>query len=389
MDFEGESTLDVVGMKGLPRGARLGVKHPKILPVPRPCPECTYTNSVPHFDPERWADRGYEILPGAVLAFVGAVLAHRFLGEWLPVSSLLIAIVIGMTIRTFGWVPGWGEAGLKWAAKFPLRLGIVLLGLQLALADILGLGWEVLVIVAVTVAVTFIGIRVLGPLFRTDRTTSALVATGTAICGASAVAAGSAVLDRGDGRDRQAREIAGPTATALAVVTIWGTVAMVALPALSAALGLGDRPAGVWIGASVHEVGQVVAAGGIVGATALTVATVVKLARVLLLAPAVVALRLGDAGGTPAGGKRPPIMPWFVLGFLVAVVVNSAADIPVETADFIAQLTTMLITFAMVGIGAAVDLRQLLRTGAPALLLGGAGSVLAVATALGGVVLFL
>jgi uncharacterized membrane protein YadS len=78
-----------------------------------------------------------------------------------------------------------------------------------------------------------------------------------------------------------------------------------------------------------------------------------------------------------------------VVGFLVAVVVNSAADIPVETADFIAQLTTMLITFAMVGIGAAVDLRQLLRTGAPALLLGGAGSVLAAATALGGVVLFL
>ncbi|WP_158583137.1 YeiH family protein [Nesterenkonia natronophila] len=344
---------------------------------------------MPHFDPERWADRGYEILPGAVLAFVGAVLAHRFLGEWLPVSSLLIAIVIGMTIRTFGWVPVWGEAGLKWAAKFPLRLGIVLLGLQLALADILGLGWEVLVIVAATVAVTFIGIRVLGPLFRTDRTTSALVATGTAICGASAVAAGSAVLDRGDGRDRQARDIAGPTATALAVVTIWGTVAMVALPALSAALGLGGRPAGVWIGASVHEVGQVVAAGGMVGATALTVATVVKLARVLLLAPAVVALRLSDAGGTAAGGKRPPIMPWFVLGFLMAVVVNSVADIPGETADFIAQLTTMLITFAMVGIGAAVDLRQLLRTGAPALLLGGAGSVLAASTALGGVVLFL
>ena len=357
--------------------------------MPRARAESPYTDAVPTFDPERWVDRGYEIMPGAILAFVGAALAHRFLSEWLPVSSLLIAIVIGMLIRTFGWVPQWGEAGLKWAAKFPLRIGIVLLGLQLALADILGLGWEVLVIVVVTVAVTFTGIRVLGPLFRADRTTSALIATGTAICGASAVAAGSAVLDRGDGRDRQERDIAGPTATALAVVTIWGTVAMVALPAIGAGLGLGDRPAGVWIGASVHEVGQVVAAGGLVGATALTVATVVKLARVLLLAPAVVVLRLIDTAGTAAGGKRPPIMPWFVVGFLVTVAANSAADIPADTADFIGQITTMLITFAMVGIGAAVDLRKILRTGAPALLLGGAGSVLAASTALGGVVLLL
>lgn len=334
-------------------------------------------------------DRGYEILPGAVLAFVGAVAAHRFLGEWLPVSGLLIAILIGMAMRTFGWVPAWGETGLAWAAKFPLRLGIVLLGLQLALSDILGLGWEVLLIVVVTVTVTFSGIRLLGPLFRTDRTTAALVATGTAVCGASAVAAASAVLDRGDGKDRQERDIGAPTATALAVVTIWGTVAMIALPAASAALGLGERSAGIWVGASVHEVGQVVAAGGLVGATALAVATMVKLARVLLLAPAVIALRLGDAAASLRTGKRTPMMPWFVLGFLAAVALNSAADIPSETADFLSQVTTMVITFAMVGIGAAVNVRRLLRTGTPALLLGAAGSLIAAGTALGGVVVLL
>lgn len=341
------------------------------------------------FDPERWVDRGYELLPGAVLAFVGAVLAHRFLGEWLPVSSLLIAILIGMLIRTFGWVPAWGEAGLAWAAKFPLRVGIVLLGLQLALADILGLGWEVLLIIVVTAALTFIGMRLLGPLFRTDRTTAALLATGTAICGASAVAAASAVLDRGDGKDSQGRDIGAPTATALAVVTICGTAAMIGLPAASAVLGLGERPAGIWVGASVHEVGQVVAAGGIIGATALATATVVKLARVLLLAPAVVTLRLGESAASSASGKRPPIMPWFVLGFLAAVGLNSVADIPAETAEFLSQVTTMLITFAMVGIGAAVNLRDLLRTGTTALLLGAAGSLIAAGTALGGVVLLL
>lgn len=324
-----------------------------------------------------------------MLAFVGAVLAHRFLGEWLPVSSLLIAIFLGMALRTLGWVPSWGEIGLTWAGKFPLRLGIVLLGLQLALADILSLGWEVLLIVVVTVTVTFFGMRLLGPLFRTDRTTAALLATGTSICGASAVAAAAAVLDRGDGKDSQGRDIGVPAATALAVVTICGTVAMIALPAASTALGLGDRPAGIWIGASVHEVGQVVAAGGILGATALAAATMVKLARVLLLAPAVIVLLLGEATTAPTTGKRPPIMPWFVLGFLAAVALNSAADISQGAADFVSQVTTMLITFAMVGIGAAVNLRHLLRTGTPALLLGTAGSLLAVGTALVGVLLLL
>ncbi|NLS08448.1 putative sulfate exporter family transporter [Nesterenkonia sp. MY13] len=345
------------------------------------------------FDPEQWAERGYEILPGVILAFVGAVLAHRFLGEWLPVSALLIAIVLGMLLRTLGWVPWWGEAGLKWTAKFPLRVGIVLLGLQLAFGDILGLGWEVLVIIVATVLVTFFGIRLLGSSFRTDTTTTSLLATGTAICGASAVAAAAAVLDRGDGKDAQGRDIAAPTATALAVVTLWGTVAMLVLPVLVGLTGMGDHRAGVWIGASVHEVGQVVAAGGMVAATALTVATMVKLARVLMLAPMVVALRIGPGapvrGGSAEGGKRPPLIPWFVIGFLGAVVLNSTVDIPTDTADLLAQITTMLITVAMVGVGAAVNLRTLVKTGGPAVLLGGAGSVLAAGTALLGILVLL
>src|SRR5699024_12070599 len=98
-----------------------------------------------------------------------------------------------------------------------------------------------------------------------------------------------------------------------AVVPLCGTLAMVALPALASVLNLGEQQAGVWIGASVHEVAQVVAAGGMVGATALAVATVVKLARVLLLAPAVVAVRLMDArSGPDHGAGKARIMPWFV-----------------------------------------------------------------------------
>lgn len=342
------------------------------------------------FDPERLIERSYQILPGAALALVVGAVAYRFIAEWVPVSSLLIAIVLGMALRTLGWVPWWAETGLKWAGKVPLRVGIVLLGLQLALGDIIDLGWQVLVIVLVTVTVTFIGTRLLGPVLGADSTTSALLATGTSICGASAVAAAASVLDRGDGRDPQGRPLGEAAATALAVVTLCGTAAMLALPALSSVLGLEERTAGVWIGASVHEVGQVVAAGGLVGATALAAATVVKLARVVLLAPAVVAVRLTDGrSGVAQGAGKAPIMPLFVLGFLVAVGVSSITTIPADTSAFIAQVASMLLTIAMVGVGAAVNLRTLLRTGGPALLLGAAGSLLAAGTGLIGVVLLL
>lgn len=342
------------------------------------------------FDPQRLIERGYQVLPGAVLALVIAAAAHRFLAEWLPVSSLLIAILLGMALRTLGWVPWWGENGLSWAAKVPLRIGIVLLGLQLALGDIVALGWEVLVLVLVTVLVTFLGMRLLGPVLRTDPTTTALLATGTSICGASAVAAAASVLDRGDGKDHQGRALGQAAGTALAVVTLCGTVAMLAMPALVSVLDLGAQEAGVWIGASVHEVGQVVAAGGMAGATALAAATVVKLARVVLLAPAVIAVRLkAPRDGSAQGAGRASIMPWFVIGFLLAVVVNSFASIPADTSDFITQITTMLLTVAMAGVGAEVNLRALLRTGGAALLLGVAGSVLAGGTALIGVLLLL
>lgn len=335
-------------------------------------------------------------MPGAVIAFVIAAVAHRFLAQWLPVSELLIAVLAGMMMRTLGWVPYWAESGLQWVSEFPLRLGIVLLGLQLALRDLAVLGWEVLLIIGVTVLASFLSVRLLGQVYGVERRTTSLVATGTAICGASAVAAASAVLDRGDGKDRQGRVLREATATALPVVTLCGTAAMLSLPLLADAFGLRDEAAGVWIGASIQEVGQVIAAGGVVGASALAVATVVKLARVLLLAPTLIAMRTREVRSHATtmksrGGQLrvSELLPWFVIGFLVMVGVNSSVEIPDGNAEFIQQVTVMFMTIAMAGVGAAVNLRQLVRTGGPVLLLGASGTVVAAGTALVGVVVLL
>lgn len=138
--------------------------------------------------------RTAEALPGVALALILAVAAHRLIAELIPVvSGLLIAVLAGIALRSLGWVPSWAEPGLRWAAKKLLRAGIVLLGLQLALGDLLGLGWEVLVVVALTVAVTFFGMIALGRALNAPRGMTMLLATGTAICGASAVAAAAAV----------------------------------------------------------------------------------------------------------------------------------------------------------------------------------------------------
>nr|WP_255316498.1 putative sulfate exporter family transporter [Nesterenkonia sp. Act20] len=349
------------------------------------------TNLIPRLS--RLWQRTAEILPGVALALIIAIAAQRIIAELTPViSGLLVAVLAGIALRTLGWVPWWAENGFGWAAKKLLRAGIVLLGLQLALGDLLGLGWEVLAVVAVTVTVTFFGMLGMGRLFGTPRGTTMLLATGTAICGASAVAAAAAAIDRGDGKDDDGAPVQSAAAAAVAVVTLYGTVAMLALPALGGVLGFDEEQMGVWIGASVHEVGQVVAAGGVIGATALATATLVKLARVVLLAPVVAGISLAGRRGRSveaesAVGRRPPLVPLFVLGFLAMMALRSFTDLPQSTLDFSADVTTMLLTTAMVGVGAAVDLRLLLRQGGSALILGGAGTVVAVVTALAGVLL--
>ena len=144
------------------------------------------------------------------------------------------------------------EPGIAVAAKRLLRAGIVLLGLQLLLSDVLALGWGAVGLVVGVVALTFAAALALGRALRLPWDLTALVASGFSICGAAAVAAADGVV-------RARREMA---ATAIGLVVLFGTLMIPLLPALTGALGLGERAAGLWIGASTHEVAQVVAAGG-------------------------------------------------------------------------------------------------------------------------------
>jgi uncharacterized integral membrane protein (TIGR00698 family) len=310
-------------------------------------------------------------LPGVLVAAAAALLAGTFhaLFPALPLLTLAVAfgIVAGNLPVTRRALTGMLAPGLKLAATRFMRIGIVLLGLKLSLVDILGLGWVTILTTVLIVLLTFVGTYWLGRALRLPGRQPILIATGFSICGASAIGAMSGVVKAKDA----------DTATPIALVTLCGTLAIAVLPVLWHPLGLTDLQFGHWVGAGVHDVGQVVATAQIAGPAALAVAVVVKLTRVLLLAPVVAVVAVGErrretrvATVTDSPASRPPLVPLFVVGFLVAVLVRTYVPLPGVVLAGADTVQTYLLAIALFGLGAAVNLGSILRTGGTALLVG-------------------
>lgn len=353
------------------------------------------------------------LLGGVLFAAVLAAIAYT-VNTFVPLlSALLVAIILGVVARNAGLIPTWADPGIKFSAKTILRLGVVLLGLRLSIPQVLTLGTGPIVVILATVVATFLATWALGRALKVAHSTSLLTATGTAICGAAAVAGMSAVVRREDDYDPRGHDddIEDAAATAIASVTIFGTIAMLVIPWLATTFHLSPQASGVWIGSAIHEVGQVVAAAGFISPEVSDVATVTKLGRVVLLAPLVAvvgwwegrasARRYAASIGTAeveqvlsgqsvdhqrAAQVHPPIMPAFVAGFLACVVLRSIVGSPTalmpvfNAADTVA---TILLTVAMAAMGAGVKLHQILTTGVRALTVGMLACLVAAAVSLG------
>ncbi len=295
-----------------------------------------------------------QYLPGVAVALAVTTLAMIIAPGLPPLSPLLITMLTGIAWRNLFPVPEQLMPGNAIVEKPILRVGIVLLGLQIAAGDIFGLGWIALIAIVSAVAITFAVTMAVGNRIGVDRRLRMLIASGFSICGAAAVAGAKSVTDADDD----------DTATAVALVVIFGTIMIPLGPALTVLFGMDAETAGLFIGLTTHEVAQVVAAGGIVGAGALATAIVVKLGRVLLLAPVMTTLGFINRDELAGPGReRPPLVCYFVLGFIVCVVIRSLNLLPPPLLNAATFVQTAALAMAMFALGLNVHLRSIAKLG--------------------------
>jgi uncharacterized integral membrane protein (TIGR00698 family) len=302
-------------------------------------------------------DGAIAALPG--LGLTGAIALGAFALRQIPgvglFSPMILATVTGMAIHNVIGMPAICRPGVIFSLKRILRLGIILLGFQLMLSQVAAVGVAGVAIILAALAATFFFTKAIGRLMGVDPKLAELIGAGTSICGASAVIATNTVTEGSDA----------DVAYAVTCVTVFGSLAMLLYPLLPGILHLSPRDFGLWSGASIHEIAQVVAASFQDGPAAGQFGTVAKLTRVMMLAPLVIGLGLVAARKAASGAspRKAPPMPWFVLGFIAVMLLNSGITVaPAEKAQIVI-LTNFLLSMALAAMGLETDFAKLRREG--------------------------
>jgi uncharacterized integral membrane protein (TIGR00698 family) len=257
------------------------------------------------------------ILPGVALATLVAlvaILSAPLVARVFPVPATVVALLIGIALNPLARRP-WFAAGLDFCLKTILRWAVALLGLRIALGEIAALGWSVAMLVVVSMAATVAAGFLLARAFGQSAAYGALAGAGTAVCGASATLATSIMLPDYKGKEAD-------VAFVVVAVNALSTVAMVTYPLLCTFLGLDPTLTGVMLGATIHDVAQVVGAGYPVSEATGNAAVIVKLFRVFLLFPVVLVIGWSFARPAASAAARIPI-PTFALVFVALCIVNS------------------------------------------------------------------
>ncbi|MCO5071642.1 MAG: YeiH family protein [Rhizobiaceae bacterium] len=310
-----------------------------------------------------------ELIPGILLAglVTAAAFGLRELYLFAAISPMMGAILIGIIFNNSIGVPENARAGIALCGKRLLRLAVALLGFQLTIWQVSSLGIHGMAAAALVLATTFAFTVWLGRLLGIERGLTLLIAAGTSVCGASAIAA---MNDTSRARDED-------VAYAIATVTLFGTIAMFLYPMLIDVLHLSPEAYGFWIGVSVHEVAQVVAAAFQGGEAAGQAGVIVKLTRVMMLAPLVLAVGLmirGRTSDTATAAVRSPV-PVFVLGFISCMLINSFMEVPEAIHSAIVSATPIMLTMSLGAIGLGTHLGRLRQRGVRPFLLAAAATI--------------
>ncbi|MEM9247462.1 MAG: putative sulfate exporter family transporter [Pseudomonadota bacterium] len=301
------------------------------------------------------AARAHELFPGVLIAVLVA-LAAQFVAEHYGAPAMLMALLFGIALNFLGHA-GPASAGIDASARTILRFGVALLGARISIETLSFLGWGMVgLLVAGTAATIAFGV-VLARFLGQGPRFAILTAGAVAICGASAAMAIAAVLPKDERSERNL------LFTVLGV-TVLSTAAMILYPILTRALGFDEITAGAFIGATVHDVAQVVGAGFSISETAGETSTLVKLIRVSFLAPVVVLIALWwrhvEPGAATAGVT---IVPAFVIGFLILATLNSLGVIPAALGSLLAQISSWALLAAIAAVGMKTDMSRILEVG--------------------------
>jgi uncharacterized integral membrane protein (TIGR00698 family) len=317
------------------------------------------------FRSERYAGALRRIGPGVALSValaVAAVLVAPLLGPIFPIPAMVIALLLGIAMNRIASRAAF-EPGIAWCVRRLLRVAIALLGIRIAIGDIVGLGLSVALLVVIAMALTVVSGFWLARVFQLDVRYGALAGAATAVCGASATLATATVVPNYAGKS------ADVTFTVVAANGV-STIVMLLYPPLAALIGFGAQTTGVMLGATIHDMAQVVGAAYAVSEPVGNAAVIVKLFRVFLLLPVVVAIGwwfLREGGET---GKATVPVPVFAVVFLVLCFINSIASAVPDLVPIYASLKALLVTasnggllVAIAALGLGTSLGALLRIG--------------------------
>jgi uncharacterized integral membrane protein (TIGR00698 family) len=289
------------------------------------------------------------IVAGVALAYS----VNKFEGA---ISPLFMSMVLGLIVVNSG---GWNESGNEaatFAAKRCLRIGVILLGFQISIDKFMEVGLKGLIAIVIIVMGVFIGLRFVARRVGLTDSLSTLIAGGFAICGATAIAAISST------RKSEERDVS----YAVALVALCGTLSVFVIPLLANLFSLSDATAGAWIGAAVHDVGQVIATASLMSPEALDSAVIVKLTRVVLLIPLILFL----SANNPEKKSLRSAAPTFVIGFVICAIAVNALSLPESVITTGKELSKIFLSLGLFGMGLGVRWASIKALGSKPLLVG-------------------
>jgi len=293
-------------------------------------------------------------MPGLLLSATIA-LAVRFISDQLGGPAMLYALLFGMAFN-FLTEDERFAAGIYFASRNILRIGVALLGLRITTGDVMELGWSVVGLIIASVVATILIGTLIGRAFGLRGDQSVLSAGAVAICGASAALAIASVLPSHKDHERN-------TILTVAGVTALSTIAMVVYPVFVTWLEYDNVTAGVFLGATIHDVAQVVGAGYIISDQSGEISTLVKLIRVACLVPVVITISLITHRSRAESPEKRPLLPWFLVAFVVLVIVNSIGWVPADAHDLLTPVSSWCLLTAVAALGVKTSLKALTDVG--------------------------